>query len=255
MKIKSQSRFCTIYFLFAIFLLFGCIGYSVPTLAQNKQPTVNTPQNGSSRGRPTRRQGTGSRNGECAMVKIPLTALVAANSTNLAIEEYPTFWFFLPYSSNQATSGEFSLQDEANNDIYRTSFQVPEKPGIISVSIPSNLQPLELNKNYRWHLKISCKSPRNQIAKNASDFVFGWMQRVGLESDLANKLKTVDTLRGRIELYKQNGMWQSALTEFNKLRTTQVQNIVLTNEWGNLLKAMGLEDLAQQSIFGEVKGF
>jgi Domain of Unknown Function (DUF928) len=49
--------------------------------------------------------------------------LVAPNVTSLAVEEYPTFWFFIPYQSTQVAETKFSLQDENNKDIYRTSFK------------------------------------------------------------------------------------------------------------------------------------
>jgi Domain of Unknown Function (DUF928) len=253
-RIKPRQRFVAIHFIFAIFLLFGCISYSVPVLGKSEQPKKNT-QDGTSRGRPTRRQGTGSRNGECAAVEMRLTALVASNNVSLAIEEHPTFWFFMPYRSHQVDKGEFSLQDEANKDIYRTSFRVSDKPGIVSVSIPSNMPPLEINKNYRWHLKLYCDNEKNQVAREPSDFVFGWIQRVTLKPELASQFKAANTPQERITFYKQNGIWQSALTELAKLRVTQPQNTAFINEWANLLKGMGLEYLVQQPVVGEVSRF
>jgi Domain of Unknown Function (DUF928) len=253
-KIKPCQSFVPIYFIFTIFLLFGSIGYSVAAQVKSEPPKKTT-QDGTSRGRPTRRQGTGSRNGECAAADMRLTALVPSNNVSLAIEEHPTFWFFIPYRSHQVDKGEFSLQDEANKDIYRTSFKMSEKPGIVSVTIPSNMPPLEVNKNYRWHLKVYCNNVTNQVAKEPSDFVFGWMQRVALKPELASQLKAVNTPQGRINFYKQNGIWQSALSELAKLRVTQPQNKALINEWANFLKGMGLEDLVQQPVVGEVSRF
>jgi Domain of Unknown Function (DUF928) len=250
-RIKPRQRFVAIHFIFAIFLLFGCISYSVPVLGKSEQPTKNT-QDGTSRGRPTRRQGTGSRTGECAAVDMRLTALVAPKNVSLAIEEHLTFWFFIPYRADQVAFGEFSLQDEANTDIYRTSFKVSEKPGIVSVSIPSNMPPLEVNKNYRWYLKLYCNNVKNQVAREPSDFVFGWMQRVALKPKLASQLKALNTPQERINFYQKNGIWQSALTELGKLRVTQPKNTAFINEWANLLKAMGLEDLVKQPVLGEV---
>jgi Domain of Unknown Function (DUF928) len=253
-KIKPYQRFPAIYFIFAIFFLFGSISYSVPALGKSEQLTKNT-QDGTSRGRPTRRRGTGSRNGECEAVNMRLTALVPSNNVSLGIEEHPTFLLFIPYRFNQIDKGEFSLQDEANKDIYRTFFKVSEKPGIVSVSIPSTIPPLEVNKNYRWHLKLYCNNGTNQVAREPSDFVFGWMRRVALKPELASQLKGVNTPQGRINFYKQNGIWQSALTEIAKLRVTQPQNTAFINEWVNLLKGMGLEDLAEQPVLGEVSRF
>jgi hypothetical protein len=60
LKLIPRHRFVAIYFLFVIFLAsFDCNSYSV--LAQSKQQPINAnKQDGSSRGRPTRRRGTGS---------------------------------------------------------------------------------------------------------------------------------------------------------------------------------------------------
>lgn len=251
-KIKPRQRFCGIYSVFAAILLFNYISYTAPALG-NKQPTTK-PQDGTSRGRPTRRQGTGSRNGECATVERRLTAVVPSNIMSLAVEEHPTFWFFIPYQSNQASKGEFSLQDENNKDIYRTSFKVI-KPGVVSISIPSNIPALEVNKNLQWYLKIYCNNIKNQVAKLPSDFVFGLMQRVALKPELVSQINAVDTPQKRIKFYQENGIWQSALTEAAKLGANESQNTALINEWNNLLKGMGLEDLIQQPIVGEVSRY
>lgn len=138
LSFRLQQKF---YFIFAIILLFGSISYSVPALGKSEQP-ITKPQDGASRGRPTRRQGTGSRNGE-----------------------------------------------------------------FISVSIPYNLPPLEVNKNYRWHFKIYCHNAKNQVAKEPSDFVFGSMRMVALKPELESQLKTINTPLERINFYKQNGIW------------------------------------------------
>jgi Domain of Unknown Function (DUF928) len=256
-KLIPREKSTAIYFLFALFvILFSCINYSQAAQAQSQYSTINAnTQDGSSRGRPTRRQGTGSRDGECAVAKIPLTALVASKGSSLVIEKHPTFWFFVPYQSNQAAFGEFSLQDETNKDIYRTSFQVAEKPGIVSISLPSNIAPLEINKTYQWHLKIYCDDTKNQVPKKTSDFVFGSVQRVALKSDLERQLQLLNVPQKRIDFYIKNNIWQSALSDLGKVYFTPTQNNTFRQEWANLLKDMSLEDLLQQPILGEVDKF
>jgi Domain of Unknown Function (DUF928) len=257
LRLIPRHQFTAIYFLFALLVMFfSCINYSQAALGQSQNLTNNTNiQDGSSRGRPTRRRGTGSRDGECPVVKIPLTALVASKGSSLVIEEHPTFWFFVPYQSNQAALGEFSLQDEANKDIYRTNFQVAEKPGIVSVSLPSNITPLKINNTYRWHLKIYCDNRTNQVSQKISDFVFGSVQRVALKSDLERQLQLLNVPRKRIDFYIKNNIWQSALSDLGKVYFTPTQNNTFRQEWANLLKDMSLEDLLQQPILGEVDKF
>ncbi len=70
-KLIPHQRFTAIYSIFAILVVsFSYVSYSPAAQGQSKQPTNNTDSpDGSSRGRPTRRRGTGSRNGECQSLK------------------------------------------------------------------------------------------------------------------------------------------------------------------------------------------
>ncbi|MCA1995426.1 MAG: DUF928 domain-containing protein, partial [Coleofasciculus sp. S288] len=133
--------------------LVSLVSYPASVLAQPVASTSNSSdkipisfnqqaEDGSSRGRPSRREGTGSR-GDCPPVEIPLTALVPAGNVGLTLEKHPTFWFYVPYSPGDTASGEFVLQDEANNDVYRTSLTLPREPGVVSFSLPS-ATPLEM---------------------------------------------------------------------------------------------------------------
>jgi len=202
---------------------------------------------GSSRGRPSKRVGTGSR-GECLPVKMPVTALIPNKNPGLTVEEHPTFWFFVPYQFNNTSGGEFALQDEANKDVYRTSFKLPQTAGIVSLIVPSTVT-LELNKSYQWYFKIYCN--RQNLSNPV--FVRGWVQREALKPDLERVLQATDDKRSRIAIYAQNSIWYSALTELAKLHFAEPKNTVFINDWVNLLRDVGLENLAQEPIVGEVK--
>ncbi|GAB1538413.1 DUF928 domain-containing protein [Scytonema sp. NUACC21] len=220
----------------------------------NQLPTnFNQKLDGSSRGRPGRREGTGSR-GECPSVNMLLTALIPSNNLALAVEEHPTFWFYVPYHLHEVSFGEFVLQDAANNNVYRTYFTLPEKPGVVSFS-PTSAAPLDINKKYRWYFKLYCQDGMNSILTKSSTpvFVSGWVQRVALKPNYERFLKVATTPRERIAIYTQNGIWLSALTHLAKLRLAQPQNATVDNDWVKLLRAVGLEKLAQQPIVGEVK--
>jgi Domain of Unknown Function (DUF928) len=241
----SQSKF-TIALLLA---LFSYTSYPLTLIAKSQQPTSSAnqpPQDGSSRGRPTQRGGAGSR-GNCPSVEVPLIALIPEKTVGLVVEANPTFWVFVPYQLKDAPSGEFVLQDEANNDIYRASFTLPEIPGIVSFSLPSAV-PLEVNKTYQWYFKVYCNQQ-----KFDSVFVRGWVQRIALNSKLERQLKTAITIGDRIQLYTQNGIWYSALTELAKLRLAEPKNAPLDNEWASLLRNIELENLSQKPLVGEVK--
>ncbi|MFL9459012.1 DUF928 domain-containing protein [Tolypothrix bouteillei VB521301_2] len=116
-----------------------------------------------------------------------LTALVPVYSKSelvfgTTIAEHPSFWFYVPYSSDFAY-GEFVLEDEAQNQtIYKTS--LTGTPGVIGLSLPSKAAPLEIGKRYRWYFNIYCKKDNQIIAD-----VEGYVRREQLNSALKTQLE------------------------------------------------------------------
>lgn len=226
-------------------ILASPIGAPILVLAQGDRSVSvfnQQPIDGSSRGRPGRREGTGSR-GDCPVANIPLTALVPANNSGLAVEENPTFWFYVPAISQKAVWGEFSLQDEQNQNIDRITFSLPNKSGIINVKSLSP-KPLEIDKTYYWYFKLYCDHQKS----SAPVFVYGRVRRVALSPNLENHLKAAIAPLDRVTLYAQNGIWYSALTQLAQLRQTQPQNTSLNRHWTDLLRDVGLEKLAKEPI-------
>ena len=209
---------------------------------------------GSSRGRPGRKGGTGSR-GDCFALGMPLTALVPTSNLGLTVNSNPTFWFYVPYKPDDALSGEFSLQDEQNNEVYRTPFTLPGTPGIVSISLPSTKAPLEIGKRYRWYFKIYCPLQESSEPSTPA-FVQGWVQRVSLNDinpNLESQLKAGKTPLERIALYAENGIWHEALTGLAELRRTSPRDVTLDDDWADLLRSVGLERLVQEPLTGPVK--
>lgn len=216
------------------------------------------PDNGAPTGR--RRGGT-SRDG-CPALNTPLTALVPGEETlgelqggaspkiisksllASTVAEYPTFWFYVPQLTTTARSGEFVLQNEAGDDVYRTPVTLPEKPGVISISLPMSPQySLKTDNKYLWYFKVYCGAP-----KNTSEYFFvdGWVQRVALTRNLESQLKTAKP--GGYMAYAANNIWYDALTNLADLLSTDSQNATLVEDWADLLKSVGLQDLAQAPI-------
>ncbi|MFB2892959.1 DUF928 domain-containing protein [Aerosakkonemataceae cyanobacterium BLCC-F50] len=253
---KEQYRLIKLGFTFTLTFL-GLINYSILGLAQPISPAERNSEqiqirfqqqssDGSSRGRPGGRGGTGSR-GDCPPVDVQLTALIPSSNLGSSVEAHPTLWFYIPYKSGEVAAAEFSLQDEQNNDVYRTNFIVPSTPGTVSLSL-AQAPPLEINKKYQWYVKVYC----SQQKLSAPVFIRSWVQRVALKPELVTQLKTATTPRERIAFYAQNGIWYSALTELAKLRAAQPQNATFNNDWASLLQNVGLGNLIQKPVFGEV---
>lgn len=245
--------------------LLSCTSYAMPVgagaiaLSNNQDSQLRLadpplPPSGTPIGR---RRGAAGR-GSCT-INLPLTALVPAIEKRvgalkatyvwgITIATHPTFWFYVPDSSTSLQRVEFVLQDEQDNDVWRTSVSLPQKPGVISVRLPSSLKALQINQNYHWFFKTeiaaSCNRQQPVIAK---DLVEGWVQRVSPTPTLASQLKTAPPNQ-QIALYAQNGLWYDALTSLAELRRINPQDGTLNADWQELLQSVGLGDIASKSL-------
>lgn len=213
----------------------------VSTLERSKQQELDF----SGYGRPGRRTGGGSRS-LCPSIDPPLTALIPETNLGKTVAERPSFLFYIPYSPQQAPDGEFVLQSEQGDDIYRTDVTLPQTPGIVSISIPSTVKPLEISQSYRWYFKLYCESQQ----ASTPIFVEGWVQRVALTPTLKSQLLAAKARDYAV--YAANGIWYDALTHLAQLRHTNRANPQLDLEWIDLLnaKGVGLEQFWQQPIVG-----
>ena len=202
----------------------------------------------SSYGRPGNRAGGGSRS-PCSSKSIPLTALIPESNWGKTVAATPTFWFYVPYSPDEAPSGEFVLQDEKYNDVYRTPFTLPQTPGFVSLTVQSPQASLQPDKWYFWSFKLYCGEKSSTPV-----FVEGWVQRVALTSELEQQLKAATQ---DYAVYSANGIWYDAVDRLARLRLADTQNVLLNREWVELLESrgVGLNQLTQGSMVGEVRYF
>ena len=118
------------------------------------------------------------------------------------VAEYPTFLFHVPALPASIETGEFVLQNEARDDVYRTSLILPQQPGIISINLIQSIQySLQINKKYHWYFKVYCEE-----RKRASDYFFvdGWIQRVALTPGLNSQLSKASL--SKYKIYTANGL-------------------------------------------------
>ena len=218
-------------------------------IPQTKQTAQEKPDF-SGDGRSGRRTGGGSRN-SCLSKEPPLTALAPINNWGKTVLEHPTFWFYVPYSAQEASLGEFILQEEEGKDVYRTRFTLPGNPGFVSVTIPPTATALEINKSYRWYFKLYC----SQQKSSGSNFVEGWVQRVELTPVLEQQLKAASGQEYIV--YANNLIWYDAIANLAKLRQQNTSNSTLDRDWNNLLQLRGiaLEQLNQKPFVGSVNQF
>jgi Domain of Unknown Function (DUF928) len=207
-----------------------------------------------SRGTPPGKEGTGSR-GDCIYQqdKPPLTRIVGGNQSHLTVKAYPTIWVYLPYTAQEATKGEFSLQD-GDMEIYRTSLKLPTKSGIVGISLPSKIPALKVGKEYRWYFDINCSRHVSFDNSKTPASVTGVVERKLISVELERDLKTANTSLEKILVYAKHDIWYEAITDLAKLRLNEPNNPTFKKVWVELLKNedLGLEQISQEPIVADI---
>jgi hypothetical protein len=200
---------------------------------------------------PGGRRTGGGRRDSCPDVNPKLTALVpitkeadsVTNVWGLTSAEHPTFWFYLPYTKNSKYPTEFVLQDSEGETIHQAEISLPEKPGIISVTIPNNATPLAIGKQYRWFLKVYCSGQKNSFPI----YVDGVINRVNLNAIATQQLRMA-TPQQQTNIYAKNGIWFQTLTSLGELRRKNPQDATLQAAWNSLLAEIGLIEIVDQPL-------
>lgn len=207
-----------------------------------------------------RRYGGASR-GQCPGAKLGLTALVplieqptsVMNVWGQTTAERPTFWFYTPYVKDSAYLADFVLVDAELNPVYRQDVTLPSQPGVMSVSLPATISPLTTGKQYRWFLNVYCDRPLGTASVDHRQkpqspiYVEGVIQRVNLNQVTVQQLQQAQP-RQQVAIYASNGIWYEALTTVAQLRQKNPQDVILQQEWQDLLSSIGLGDFAGKPL-------
>ena len=193
---------------------------------------------------PAGRAQGGSRSSSVQQGK-PLTALIPKTQLGLTVAKYPTFFIYVPQTSEQ--TAVFTLLDEDNKIVYETRVTLPSQSGVVSFSLPDTgtLAPLKVGKPYQWYFSIVYDF--NNRSKD--HLVQGWIQRVEPSPDLAKKLEQTDS-KNRPALYASAGIWHDTLATLAQLRRSTPNDATLAQQWEELLKseAVGLNDIAKEPL-------
>ncbi|MGB3208751.1 MAG: DUF928 domain-containing protein [Crinalium sp.] len=192
-----------------------------------------------SRGAPGDRKGSSSRR-ICPAVAKPLTALIPQSNLGLTLSKHPTFWFYVPYTSD--SQAEFILLDENEDEIYKQVFSLKGTPGIINLQLPETIS-LETGKQYKWQFSYRC-NPTN----SADDMYVEGAVEVAATENLVNPLLVGKTPQQQLEIYAANGLWFETVTILAQLRRDDVKNSAIATEWVELLQSVDLETLATEPI-------
>ncbi|NEO47929.1 MAG: DUF928 domain-containing protein [Moorea sp. SIO4A3] len=209
------------------------------------------------KGTPLAPDGTGSR-GDCLYKAElpPLHALVDIKNLYSTVSDYPTFWIYLPYTSDDAPLGEFSLQDEdGENDFYRKSFKLPDQPGIVGIRLPKTETPLEVGQTYAWNIKIKCPTRESVNQPSTPAYITGDVRRVAQSPDLEKELNEAKIPLERITAYSKHHIWYDTLTELAELQLQEPQNRTFETVWIKLLtnQSFELETISQTKLLGNLQ--
>lgn len=201
------------------------------------------------RGTPPTREGTGSR-GDCLYKPgmPPLTRMVGSDPLSLTVSDHPTIWVYLPYGAQESPFGEFSVQ-EGENDLYRVRFPLPVEPGIISLTVPPNVLPLQVGKTYRWYVDVNCPSATAPEGSTPASLT-GIVRRVAPAPALLNELQAAKTPLQKAAAYARHGIWHETITTLGNLRQREPRNPNLESIWLGLLsdQKIGLAEVAKAPI-------
>ena len=213
----------------------------VPTQKQPEPPKHGTPKT---------TRGTGSR-GNCPYKQDvpPLTALGGGGNLTQTLNARPSFWVYVPYSSTEVSTAEFTLQD-GESDLYRGFVSIPaNKSGIIEIKLPSTVAPLKTGKQYRWYFEISC-SPETEENITAFATLTGIVKKVEISTALELELNRAENDLERIKIVAKHGMWYDTLTYLAQLRLKKQSSSLPKRLWENILSQenVGLVEIAEQPI-------
>lgn len=203
---------------------------------------------------PGGRRTGGGRRDNCLAVNPKLTALVPVTEVAPTIQhvwglttvEHPTFWFYLPYTKSDSYLTEFVLQDQDSNLLYTKNVALPEQPGIISITIPSNIRALAVDQQYRWFLKVYCNKTE-RAEESLPIYVEGVVRRVKLNPIATQELSTA-LKQQQVAIYAENGIWFQVLATLAELQKNNPQDMEMQAAWRNLLIEVGLSDVADKPI-------
>ncbi|MGC9505806.1 DUF928 domain-containing protein [Baaleninema sp.] len=173
---------------------------------------------------------------------VPLLALAPERQVGLTLSERPEFFVYVP--ETQAETVYFSLKDESDREIYGSEIPLSGEPGIVRISLPSEVPPLELERTYRWQVGILCQPVQTDMP-----WIEGRVRRVSLSTE---RPEPFDRLSGveRAAWYGEAGLWYDTLSALAREYTRRPEDTQLSQTWENLLTEVGLDAVASQRFVG-----
>ncbi|GGA32721.1 hypothetical protein CYANOKiyG1_49540 [Okeania sp. KiyG1] len=202
------------------------------------------------RGAPPTTTSSGTRGPQCLLSEkkiVPL--LIPGNNIGITLSKHPTFFIYIPPYQEAEKARFFLTEWISEEEIYQEDFQLPEKSGIIKIKIPAEKSaPLEIGKTYTWGVQIWCEY--DPLGESADYLSQGFIERIEADIDLLEKLKTARPLT-LPTVYASEGIWYDALESIVELRSLNIDNPQLIDDWQKLFESansQGKEEFIQAPV-------
>ncbi|CAN1213413.1 DUF928 domain-containing protein [Tumidithrix helvetica PCC 7403] len=180
------------------------------------------------------------RGGSCSSV-VPNVLSPTLDKRILTTSAYPVLLFFVPTTS--ASQAEFVLKDSNKETIYRRTYNLAGKSGILRVTLPTNgsINELAVGQSYRWEFSIICEPPNPESGKREhDDFVVGKLQRVS-----SNQCQTPTSI-SQVSLWERyRALEYDGLAILDAMRRANPTEKRLQAEWESWLERHNLGDLKE----------
>jgi Domain of Unknown Function (DUF928) len=163
--------------------------------------------------------------------------LPPATNIGLTMAERPTIFVYI--APTNAKKAFFSIQDEDSNHVYQQEVNLPQKPGVMEVKLPTEAPELKTGKNYKWSLVMICTA----YLEPDSPSVSGWVRRVE-SRHIINNLVTLESA----SMLAQTGIWYDTLSTLAQMRRNQPNNQAVSASWQELLESVGLDGIANEPL-------
>jgi hypothetical protein len=226
---------------------------AVPVKSATFQISLNF--NPPDRGAPGTTTGGGSRAlSACTRGRMPLTLLVPTDKVGkfgLTAVPRPTLLVYVPKTNARSAEvtlvGRNSQNSKESDGLGQATIPLSGEAGIITVKLPDSLPDLEVGKDYQWYFSLICNP-----AERTDDIVSSaWISRTPPKPALAKALERAKP-HDRPALYSSSSYWYDTLAALSELRQANPQDLNLKADWTQLLKSVGLKEVAEQPLLRPV---
>lgn len=199
-----------------------------------KMPMYKPPR----RGAPTITVGGGTRG---VTGKIPTVYVLAPNHVGLTTSAQPTLnWYLSDPGSKQF---EFLLIDEEGIDplLELTLDSSKIKPGIQTINLSEHNVVLKPGVSYTWSVVMIS----DQTNRSNDIVTSGFIEHQTLDTSIKQRLTKAST-KEDVFIFAQEGYWYDAVNSLSTLIEKNPQNDLFKQQRAELLKQVGLLELANQ---------